>query len=118
MQQIRSVVAEIRSKNIAAAEDLNIQTQGISQQLERAAQILESRVGSLEVATQKMSDFQQIQQGLERSFSSLEKTAQLENVLYQESKITSLSFSPILQQLNKPRRITLVEHDNGRNSEQ
>ena len=79
--QIRSIVDEIRNKNMAAAEDLNAQTQGISEQLEKAAQILESRVGSLEVATQKMSDFQQIQQSLERSFSSLEKTAQLENVL-------------------------------------
>lgn len=117
VQQIRSVVAEIRSKNIAAAEDLNIQTQGISQQLERAAEILESRVGSLEVATQKMSDFQQIQQGLERSFSSLEKTAQLENVL-SGVKDNLSQLRPILQQLNKPRRITLVEHDNGRNSEQ
>lgn len=117
VQQIRSVVAEIRSKNIAAAEDLNIQTQGISQQLERAAEILESRVSSLEVATQKMSDFQQIQQGLERSFSSLEKTAQLENVL-SGVKDNLSQLRPILQQLNKPRRITLVEHDNGRNSEQ
>lgn len=116
VQQIRSVVEEIRSKNIAAAEDLNVQTQGISQQLEKAAQILESRVSSLEVATQKMSDFQQIQQGLERSFSSLEKTAQLENVL-SGVKDNLSQLQPILQQLNKPRRITLVEHDNGRNSE-
>ena len=116
VQQIRSVVEEIRSQNIAAAEDLNVQTQGISQQLENAAQILESRVSSLEVATQKMSDFQQIQQGLERSFSSLEKTAQLENVL-SGVKDNLSQLRPILQQLNKPRRITLVEHDNGRNSE-
>ncbi|MEM8721811.1 MAG: flagellar motor protein MotA [Cyanobacteria bacterium P01_G01_bin.39] len=111
VQQIRSIVDEIRSKNMAAAQDLNAQTQGISQQLEKAAQILENRVSSLETATQKMSDFQQIQQGLERSFASLEKTAQLEHVLAGVKDNLS-QLQPILQQLNKPRRITLVEQDN------
>ncbi len=110
VQQIRAIVEEIRTRNLAAAEDLNVQTQGISEQLEKAARVLEARVGSLEVATQKMSDFQDIQQGLERSFASLEKTAQLENVLTGvKDNLTQLQ--PILKQLNKPRRITLVEHD-------
>lgn len=114
VEQIRSIVDEIRSKNMAVANDLNAQTQGISQQLEKAAQVLESRVGSLEVATQKMSDFQQIEQGLERSFASLEKTAQLESVLMGVKDNLS-QLQPILQQLNKPRRITILEQDNGRN---
>ena len=110
VQQIRAIVEEIRTRNLAAAEDLNAQTQGISEQLEKAARVLEARVGSLEVATQKMSDFQHIQQGLERSFASLEKTAQLENVLT-GVKDNLNQLQPILQQLNKPRRITLVEDD-------
>ncbi len=114
--QIRAILEEIRSKNMAVANDLNAQTQGISHQLEKAAQVLESRVGSLETATQKMTDFQQIQQGLERSFASLEKTAQLENVLAGVKDNLSL-LQPILQQLNKPRRITFVEQDNGDNSQ-
>ena len=110
VQQIRAIVEEIRTRNLAAAEDLNAQTQGISEQLEKAARVLEARVGSLEIATQKMTDFQDIQQGLERSFASLEKTAQLENVLT-GVKDNLNQLQPILQQLNKPRRITLVEHD-------
>lgn len=116
VKQIRAIVGEIRSKNMAAAQDLNAQTQGISEQLEKAAHILENRVGSLEIATAKMSDFQQIQQGLERSFASLEKTAQLENVLTGVKDNLS-QLQPILRQLNKPRTITLVEqdHGNGRN---
>ena len=109
--QIRAIIGEIRNTNMAAANDLNVQTKGISQQLENAAQILESRVSSLEVATQKMTDFQQIQQGLERSFASLEKTAQLENVLSGVRENLS-ELQPILKQLNKPRTITLVERDN------
>lgn len=115
VQQIRAILGEIRSKNLAAAQDLNAQTQGISQQLERAAQILETRVGSLEIATKKMSDFQQIQQSLERSFASLEKTAQLENVL-SGVKDNLSQLQPILKQLNQPRRITLVEQDNSKSS--
>ncbi|MCC0177493.1 MotA/TolQ/ExbB proton channel family protein [Waterburya agarophytonicola K14] len=115
VQQIRSVIEEIRSKNMEAANDLNAQTQGIGQQLENAARVLENKVGSLEIATQKMSDFQHIQQGLERSFTSLEKTAQLENVL-SAVKDNLAQLQPILQQLNKPRRITIVEQDNHQNS--
>lgn len=115
VQQIRSIATEIRSKNLAAAEDINAQTQNISQQLEKAAQILETRIGSLEATTQKMLDFQSIQQGLERSFASLEKTAQLEHVLSGVKDNLSL-MQPLLQQLNKPRRITLVEHDHDHNS--
>ncbi|MGD1922378.1 MAG: flagellar motor protein MotA, partial [Pleurocapsa sp.] len=64
VQQIRGIIEEIKQNNKAVANDLNAQTQGISQQLENAAKVLESRVGSLEMATQKMSDFQHIQQGL------------------------------------------------------
>jgi hypothetical protein len=115
VQQIRLVVEEIRSKNMATAQDLNAQTQGVSRQLEKAAQILETRIGSLEAATRKMPDFSNIQPGVERSFASLEQTSQLENVLSGiRDHLTQIQ--PVLQQLNKPRRITLVEHDRDQNS--
>ena len=113
--QIRSIVDEIRNRNLSAANDLNIQTKQISHQLEKAARVLENRVNSLEVATQKMSDFQKIQQGLEQSFASLEKTALLENVLT-GVRDNLAQLQPILKQLNKPRRITIVEQDNNKNS--
>lgn len=113
VKQIRGIIEEIKQNNTAVANDLNAQTKGISEQLENAAKVLENRVGSLEVATQKMSDFQHIQQGLERSFASLEKTAQLENVL-KAVKENLAQLQPILQQLNKPRRITLVEQDSNK----
>jgi hypothetical protein len=115
VQQIRLVVEEIRSKNMATAQDLNAQTQGISRQLEKAAQILETRIGSLEAATRKMPDFSKIQPGVEGSFASLEQTSQLENVLSGiRDHLTQIQ--PVLQQLNKPRRITFVEHDHDQNS--
>lgn len=113
--QIRSVLEEIKSKNMAASSDLNTQTQGISEQLERAARALDSKVGSLETATLKMADFRQIQQELEKSFTSLEKTAQLENVLTAVKDHLS-QLQPVLQQLNRPRRITFVEQDHSSNN--
>ena len=115
VQQIKGIIEEIKQNNKTVAKDLNAQTQGISQQLENAAKVLESRVGSLEIATQRMSDFQHIQQGLERSFTSLEKTAQLETVL-NAVKDNLAQLQPIMQQLTKPRRITIVEQDSHKNS--
>jgi hypothetical protein len=113
MNQIRSVVDEIRSKNTAVADNLNAQTKGISDQLEKAAQLLESRISSLEATTQKMSGFQPLESGLERSFTSFD-SPQLEDVL-SGIKENLAQLRPILQQLNKPRRITLVEQDNHNN---
>ena len=113
ISQIKATVDEIRSRNLAAANDFNLQTQGISTQLEKAAQALENRISALEQATNRVSDLQELQQSLERSFNSLEKTAQLEEVLGGVREHLS-RLQPILKQLNKPRRITLVEQDNGR----
>ncbi|GAB4542775.1 MAG: MotA/TolQ/ExbB proton channel family protein [Pleurocapsa sp.] len=112
--QIRSTVEEIRNRNVAIANDLNQQTSAISRQLEHAAQALEQRVAALEQAANKISHLQQLQEGLERSFASLEKTAQLEQVLVGVRENLS-RLQPLLQQLNKPRRITLVEQDDNHN---
>ena len=114
IQQIQATVAEIKSRNVAAANGLNEQAAVISQQLEKASQALEHRVANLEQAAGKISDLRDLQQGLAQSFNSLEKTAQLEHVLVGVRENLA-KLEPILQQLNKPRRITLVEQDNGRN---
>lgn len=113
VQQITIIVDEIRNKNLAVTQNLNTQTQGISDQLEKAARILDSRVASLESTTQKLTDFHLSQSGIEPTFASYEKTAQLEEVL--KGVRDNLSqLQPLLKQLNKPRRITLLEQDNGR----
>ena len=114
IQQIQATVAEIKSRNVAAANGLNEQAAVISQQLEKASQALEHRVANLEQAAGKISALRDLQQGLAQSFNSLEKTAQLEHVLVGVRENLA-KLEPILQQLNKPRRITLVEQDNGRN---
>lgn len=112
--QIRATVDEIRSKNVATANDLSDRTQEISHQLENAAKALENRVAALEKVTSQVSDFKSLQSSLDESLRSLEKTAQLETVLTGVRDNLG-KLEPLLQQLNKPRRITLVEQD-GRNS--
>ena len=109
--EIQNLVTEIRQKNVRLADDLNLQTKQISQQLEQAAKVLESKVSSLERSANKISDLQDWQASLDESLRSLEKTATLTRVL--EGVRDNLGqLQPVLKQLNKPRKITLVEQDN------
>jgi hypothetical protein len=113
--RIKSTVEEIRSQNLATTTAFDSQVSGLSLQLEQAAQALENRVKALQQATNKVSDFNSLHQGLEQSFQSLEKTAQLEQVLL-GIKEHLAQLAPVLNQLNKPRRITLVEQDGNTNN--
>ena len=109
--EIQNLVAEIRQKNARLANDLNSQTQQISLQLEQAAKVLENKVSSLERSANKISDLQDWQASLDDSLRSLEKTAALTKVL-EGVKDNLGQLQPVLKQLNKPRKITLVEQDN------
>lgn len=109
--KIKDLVTEIQDKNGQIADGLNLQTGQISAQLEQAAKVLESRVSSLEASASKISDLREWQASLDESLRSLEKTAQLSQVL--EGVKENLSqLKPILSKLNKPRKITLLEQDN------
>ncbi|HHP7229766.1 MAG TPA: MotA/TolQ/ExbB proton channel family protein [Xenococcaceae cyanobacterium] len=109
--QIKGTIDEIRFHNITLAEGLSSQSQEISQQLEQVAKTLATRVEALEKVAAKISDFKQIQDSLDDNLRSLEKTAQLQQVLEGVKENLNL-LHPVLQQLNKPRRITLIEQDN------
>lgn len=114
IERIKATVEEIRSNNLATATSFDNQVSSVSFQLEQAARALENRVAALEQATNKVSDLRDLQKGLEQSFQSLEKTAQLEAVLIGVKEHLS-QLKPVLSQLNKPRRITLVEQDSNNN---
>ena len=112
IQEIKNTVETIRSKNEAIANNLHSQSHEISRQLELAAGALERKVASLEKSANKITDLQQLQQSLDRSLQSLEKTAQLEEVLIGVRENLA-QLQPILQKMNQPRRITLLESENG-----
>ena len=112
IKEIKNTVETIRSKNEAIATNLHGQSQAISQQLEQAANALERKVASLEKSANKIVELQKLQQDLNRSLQSLEKTAHLEEVLV-GVRDSLAQLQPILQKMNQPRRITLLESENG-----
>ncbi|MGK7934474.1 MAG: MotA/TolQ/ExbB proton channel family protein [Xenococcaceae cyanobacterium] len=112
IDEIKSTVEAIKAKNEAIANNLHGQSQEISRQLEQAANALERKVSSLEKSANKIADLQQLQQSLDRSFQSLEKTAQLEEVLVGVRENLA-QLQPLLHKINQPRRITLLESNNG-----
>ena len=110
MKQINTTIQE-NYQNIN--HDFNIHTEQISEGLQKAATSLDSRIAALENCAAQITKIVELQRSLEQSFQTLEKTAQLEQVLG-EVRINLALLKPVLENLNKPRRITLVESDEKR----
>lgn len=111
-QQVRAIVDEIKLNNTAVSTGLAQQAEKLTQQLAQVATALESRVLALEECASKVAEIARLHQSLDLTIQNLEQTAQLENVL-EAVKDNLAQLRPVLQQMNKPRRITLVEQDNG-----
>jgi biopolymer transport protein ExbB/TolQ len=103
--------SSLSSSILSIASGLSLQTEQISQQLNRASSSLENRVNSLEECINKFSQLSQIQQNLEQNNNNAEQTNELKQVV-REMQSTFAQFRGAIEQLNKPRRITLVEEDN------
>ncbi|MGQ4648826.1 MotA/TolQ/ExbB proton channel family protein [Lyngbya aestuarii] len=106
----RQLSEEIQSGNSAVAKGLFGQAEQIAHQLEQAAAALQDRVAALEKHSAQVSEIAQLQQTLEQTLSSLEKSAQLEQLLTRVQENLA-QLKPVLEQLSKPRRITLVERE-------
>jgi len=104
------LVEEINTGNSAVAKGLFTQAEQISNQLEQAASALQNRVAALEEYSAQVSEIAQLQQSLEQTLQSLEKSAHLEQVLMRVQENLS-QLKPALEQLSKPRRITLLEQE-------
>ena len=104
------LLEEAKSSNLAVANGLTTQATQLSDRLEQAAKLLDTRIAALEQCATQVSELVKLQQSLEQTIHSLEQTAQLEHVLVGvRASLTQLN--PILEQLSRPRRITLVERD-------
>jgi chromosome segregation ATPase len=110
-QDINSqLLAEVKASNLTVANNLTQQADQLGLRLEQAAKALDTRIATLEQCASQVSEIAKLQQNLEQTVHSLEQTAQLEHVLVGvRESLTQLT--PILEQLNRPRRITLVERD-------
>ncbi len=104
------LLTEVKASNSAVADSLTQQANQLSMRLEQAAKALDTRIAALEQCATQVSEIAKLHQSLEQTVHSLEQTAQLEHVLVGvRERLTQLT--PILEQLNRPRRITLVERD-------
>ncbi len=111
--EIQHISTAIQDNYQTINQDFNTHTEQISEQLQKAALALDSRIASLETCATQVTKIVEFQRSLEQSFQTLEKTAQLEQVLG-EVRTNLALLKPVLEQLNKPRRITLVESEGNR----
>ena len=117
--EIHTILNEVKIGYSSVSADLAGQAQQISDQLEQAAKILETRIAALDHSTTaQASEFTQLQQSLAQSLRSLEGAAQMEQQqatqveqVLGEVRNNLAQLQPILNQLSKPRRIMLVEQD-------
>ena len=91
---------------------LTEQSAVIREQLLELAQVLETRISSLESATQQIGEVAKLQESLEQLILSLEKTERFDAALL-EMRQTLLQLKPALERLSKPRILTFVDSEEG-----
>ncbi|AFZ61242.1 MotA/TolQ/ExbB proton channel family protein [Anabaena cylindrica FACHB-243] len=113
VQEIQQISTAIQDNYQSVNHNFTEHTEHISEGIQKAAMSLDSRIAALENCAVQVARIVEFQQSLEQSLQTLEKTAQLEQVLG-EVRTNLALLKPVLEQLNKPRRITLVEAEEKR----
>lgn len=94
------LVAQVEASGSAVAQGLQAQAQQFTQQLEQAANALNQRVATLEQYAAQVSEVTQLQQTLNQTLDSFEKTAQLrETFTGLQNSMTDLK--PVLEGLGE-----------------
>jgi biopolymer transport protein ExbB/TolQ len=113
IQEIQQISQAIQDNYQNVNHNFTAHTEQISQGLQKAAMALDSRIAALENCAAQVARIVEFQDSLEQGLHTLEKTAQLERVLG-EVGANLVLLKPVLEQLNKPRRITLIESEEKR----
>jgi biopolymer transport protein ExbB/TolQ len=112
-QEIQQISQAIQNNYQNVNHNFTAHTEQISQGLQKAAMALDSRIAALENCAAQVARIVEFQDSLEQSLQTLEQTAQLEQVLGEVGANLAL-LKPVLDQLNKPRLITLFESEEKR----
>ncbi len=113
INEIKITVKAIHQNHLAVADGFKEQALVVGYKLEAAAQALEQRISSLEKYAAQISEIDSLQRSLDDNLRNLKEKAVLESVLAEIQ--TSLErLRPTLDQLNKPRRILLLEQEDER----
>jgi ABC-type transporter Mla subunit MlaD len=113
IQEIQQISQAIQDNYQNVNHNFTAHTEQISEGLQKAAMALDSRIAALENCAAQIARIVEFQDSLEQGLHTLEKTAQLERVLG-EVGANLVLLKPVLEQLNKPRRITLIESEEKR----
>jgi biopolymer transport protein ExbB/TolQ len=113
IQEIQQISKAIQDNYQNVNHNFTEHTEQISEGLQKAAMALDSRIAALENCAIQVTRIVEFQKSLEQSLQTLEKTAQLKQVLG-EVRTNLALLKPVLENLNKPRRITLVESEEKR----
>ena len=101
---------ELHQGNAAISQNLAEQIDMLRAQLEGATQQLDRRISLLDGDASQLEKMRQLQYTLEQNLHALNETGQLQNVLLGVRESLE-RLNPLISQLGKPRRITLVEKD-------
>jgi hypothetical protein len=112
-QEIQQISQAIQNNYQTVNHNFTEYTEQISEGLQKAAMALDSRIAALENCAAQVARIVEFQDSLQQSLHTLEKTAQLGQVLGEVGANLAL-LKPVLEQLNKPRLITLVESEEKR----
>jgi biopolymer transport protein ExbB/TolQ len=110
IEQAKANNSSVSSSILSIANGLQAQTEQISQQLNHASGALENRVASLEQCISKFAELAQLQQSLEQNIQANGHNGDLKQIL-SEMQGSFVQFRSAIEQMNKPRRITLLEQD-------
>jgi biopolymer transport protein ExbB/TolQ len=108
--EIQEIIEAVKTTHLAISSGFINQTQQISDELDRASQVLESRISSLEKATTKIAQIARLQQSLEQVLVSLEKTQVLDRSLL-EVRESLIQLKPALEKMSKPRILTFIDSE-------
>ncbi|WP_013322210.1 MotA/TolQ/ExbB proton channel family protein [Gloeothece verrucosa] len=110
LTQINHLAESLKSNYTQLSGALTTQSHQMTEQLKQAANLLETRIQSLENAAYKLSDITQLKTSLDHLIKSLEKVEPVEQVI-KEAMSQIKELKPSLEKLSKPRIITFAESD-------
>lgn len=110
LSKIDNLLNNLQRNYQELSQGLTEQTQAITKQLEQASILLENRLNSLEIATDKFQEITQLKQSIDAMILSLEKFSQVETTIISvREQIQQLK--PSLDKLSKPRVIKFLDYD-------
>ncbi|GFE67789.1 MotA/TolQ/ExbB proton channel family protein [Chroococcus sp. FPU101] len=110
LANLENIIELIRSSNIETVQNLLAQAAQISQNLESTSNLLENRLNSLEQATLKLTEINQIKEGLLNLNHSLIEVLESEKLLT-DLKESLTQLKPSLDKLSKPRIVSFMDDE-------